>query len=117
MTNGWHRLPSLINANGGDHFTEDISKVNVLKEIFIQTFHKQWQMGDTVCVFTLTHWGLDEMVDISKVIFLDENCFLFLFKQSLKVVPRVPINKKLALIEILAWYSAGNNSLSEPIVV
>ena len=50
--------------------------------------------------------------DTFKRIFLNENAEI-----SLKFVPKDPINKIPALLQIMAWRRPGNKPLSEPIMV
>ena len=54
--------------------------------------------------------------DIFKCIFLNENVWI-LFKICLTFVPKGPINNILALVQIMAWRSPGDNPLSEPLMV
>ena len=54
--------------------------------------------------------------DILKYHFLNENVW-FLFKISLKCVPKVPINKIPALVQIMAWRRPGDKSWSETMMV
>ena len=51
-----------------------------------------------------------------KRIFLNENVRISI-KISLKFVPRGPINKIPALVQIMAWRRPGDKSLSEPMMV
>ena len=54
--------------------------------------------------------------DIFKCIFLNENAWIAI-KISLKFVPKGPINKSLALVQIMAWRRWGDKLLSEPLMV
>ena len=54
--------------------------------------------------------------DILKCIFLNENVWISL-KISLNFVPKGPINNIPALVQIMAWRSAGDKPLSEPMAV
>ena len=54
--------------------------------------------------------------DIFKCIFLNENAWISI-KISLKFVPKGPINKIPALIQIMAWRRSGDKPLSEPMMV
>ena len=54
--------------------------------------------------------------DIFKCIFLNEN-IIILSKNSLKFVPKVPINNILALVQIMAWRRPGYRPSSEPMMV
>ena len=57
-----------------------------------------------------------QMDAIFKCIFLNENIWISI-KISLKFVPRGPINKIPALVQIMAWRRPGDKPLSEPMVV
>ena len=54
--------------------------------------------------------------DIFKCIFLNENAWISI-KISLKFVPKGPINKNPALVQIMAWRRSGDKPLSEPMMV
>ena len=54
--------------------------------------------------------------DTFKRIFLNENVWI-LIKNSLKFVPKGPINNIPALVQIMAWRRSGNKPLSEPMMV
>ena len=64
----------------------------------------------------LTHWDRDKMTAIFKCIFLNENARISI-KISLKFVPKGPINKIPALVQMMAWHRPGDKPLSEPMVV
>ena len=53
--------------------------------------------------------------DIFKCIFLNENVWISI-KNSLKFVPKVPINDIPALVQIMAWRRPGDKLLSEPVM-
>ena len=53
--------------------------------------------------------------DIFKCIFLNENTWISI-KISLKFVPKGPINKIPALVQIMAWRRSGDKPLSEPMM-
>ena len=53
--------------------------------------------------------------DIFKYIFLNENVWI-LVKNSLKYVPKGPINNIPALVQIMAWCQSGDKPLSEPMM-
>ena len=53
--------------------------------------------------------------DIFKCIFLNENVCIT-FKISLKFVPKGPIDKIPALVQIMAWRRTGDKPLSEPMM-
>ena len=68
----------------------------------------------------LTHWCWDTVGtifpnDIFKCIFLNENAWISI-KISLKFVPKGPINKIPALVQIIAWRRSGDKPLSEPMI-
>ena len=54
--------------------------------------------------------------DIFKCILLNENVWIRI-KDSLKFVPKVPINNIPALVQIMAWRRPGDKPLSEPMLV
>ena len=54
--------------------------------------------------------------DTFKRIFLNDNVRISI-KISLKFVPKGPINKNPALVQIMAWRRSGDKSLSEPMMV
>ena len=54
--------------------------------------------------------------DTFKLIFLNENVRISI-KISLKFVPKGPINKIPALVQIMAWRRPGDKPLSEPMMV
>ena len=54
--------------------------------------------------------------DIFKCIFLNENVIISI-KNSLKFVPKVPINNIPALVQIMAWRRPGDKPLSEAMMV
>ena len=53
--------------------------------------------------------------DMLKWIFLDENGRIPI-QNSLKCVPRSPIDNKPALVQIMAWRRPGDKPLSEPML-
>ena len=68
----------------------------------------------------LTHLPLNKMAaiwadDIFKCIFLNEN-FRISIKISLKFVPKVPIDNKSALVQVMAWRRTGDKPLPEPML-
>ena len=54
--------------------------------------------------------------DIFKCIFLNENVWISI-KNSLKFVPKGPINNIPALVQMMAWRRPGDKPLSEPMLV
>ena len=73
-----------------------------------------------IMLIMLTHWGRDEMNNISqttfKRIFFNENVLISI-KISLKFVPNGPIDNIPALVEIMAWRRSGDKPLTEPMMV
>ena len=68
-----------------------------------------------VCA-ALTHWGWEQIDDIFKCIFLNENVWISI-KISSKFVPKGSINNIPALVQIMAWCRPGDKPLSEPMMV
>ena len=54
--------------------------------------------------------------DTFKRILLNENVRIWI-KNSLKFVPKGPINNNPALVQIMAWRRSGDKLLSEPVMV
>ena len=78
-----------------------------------------WCNKDAYCM-RLTHLPLDKKaailtVVIFKCIFLNENIWIWI-KNSLKFVPKGPINNIPALVQIMAWRRPGDKTLSEPML-
>ena len=72
-------------------------------------------------LLTLTYWGQDKMVALSQTIlsiafFVNENVRISI-KFSLKFVPKGPISKIPALVQIMAWHRPGDKPLPEPVMV
>ena len=69
----------------------------------------------------LTHWGRDKMDDIFQTTFSNAFSWMkiyeFRLSFSLKFVPKGPINKIPALVQIMAWRLPGDKPLSEPTLV
>ena len=53
--------------------------------------------------------------DIFKCIFLNEIARIPI-RISLKIVPRSPVNKKPALVQVMAWCRTGDKPLHEPML-
>ena len=77
----------------------------------------------TVCpgFIVLTPLPRDKMAailadDIFKCIFLNENDRI-LIQISLKFVPRIPIDNKAVLVQVMAWCRAGTKPLSKTMMV
>ena len=83
-------------------------------------YRQKIHMSSYVIHKTLTHLPLDKMAailadDNFKWIFLIENDRI-LIKNSLKFVPRSPIDNKAALVQIIAWRQTGDKPLPESMV-
>ena len=68
----------------------------------------------------LTHLPPDKMVDILsddifKGIFLNKNARI-LIQNSLKFVPKSPIDNRPALVQVMAWRRRGDKPLPEPML-
>ena len=76
--------------------------------------------GPTSGWLMLTHWGRDKWTPFRQrhfqMNFLDWKCLISI-KISLKFVPKGPINKIPALVQITAWRRPGDKLLSEPMMV
>ena len=59
--------------------------------------------------------GRDLADDIYERIFMDGNCGI-LIDSSIKCVPRVPINNKPALVQIMVWYRKEAKPLYIPML-
>ena len=71
-------------------------------------------------LYLLTHWGPRQngrhFPDIFKYIFFNEYIWITL-KIWLEFVPKFRINNIPALVQIMAWHTAGDKPLSEPMMV
>ena len=68
----------------------------------------------------LTHLPLDKnghhfAEDIFKCNFLNEKFHIF-SRISLKIVLKIPIDNKSALVQVMAWCGAGDKPLPEPML-
>ena len=68
----------------------------------------------------LTHLPLNKMAailadDIFKYIFLNKN-FRISIKISLKFVPKVPLDNKSVLVQVMAWRRTGDKPLPKPML-
>ena len=70
---------------------------------------------DCVNILRAKQNGCHFAYDLSKCIFLNENV-LISYKISLKFLPKGPINKIPALVQIMDWRRLGNKPLSEPMM-
>ena len=52
--------------------------------------------------------------NVFKCIFLNEKLNFDKKKKSLKFLPKGPIDKILALVQIMAWHQIGHKPLSQP---
>ena len=59
---------------------------------------------------------MDAISQHFQYIFLNGNVWI-LYKISLKFVPKGPINNIPAVVQIMAWWRAGDKPLSEPMMV
>ena len=94
-----------------------------------KTFFRQMNLTSIVCKMAIILLSLECVNtlrprqngryfpdDTFKRIFLNENVRISI-KISLKFVPKGPINKIPALVQIMAWRRSGDNPLSEPMMV
>ena len=89
-------------------------------------YHSDWCPGDARIRSSFSSHGIYTLRlrqnrchfadDIFKCIFLNEKVWT-LIKIPLKFVPKGPINKNPALVQIMAWCRSGSKPLSEPMVV
>ena len=68
----------------------------------------------------LTHWGLNKMARLFsystfKLLLLNEK-FSFLIQISLKLFPKLPIESKLTLVQVLAWHLICDEPSLEPML-
>ena len=72
---------------------------------------------DSGCAFWyLTHWGRDKWTAFSNGFFLN-GCVWIPIKIPLKFVPKGPINKIPALVQVIAWHRPGDKPLSGQMMV
>ena len=69
--------------------------------------------NDFVCHFLLTHLHLDKLAAILADNICCEWKCMILTKNSLKFVPKGPINNKPALVQVMAWRWTGDKPLPE----
>ena len=74
----------------------------------------QWCL---VAYATLTHWGRDEMNNISQTTFSNVFSSMKMFEFRLKFHWKSPINNIPALVQIMAWCRSGDEPFSEPMMV
>ena len=78
--------------------------------------------------YIITHWNLNKIVDILQAVFSNaisgKNVFI-LIEILLKLVPKVPSDNKLSLIQVMAWhlriqvmawYLSGSKPLPETLI-
>ena len=83
-----------------------------------QTYRMTCTVYPMVCINTLRprQDGRHFADNIFKCIFLNENVWIPI-KNSLKFVPKGPINNIPTLVQIMAWRRSGDKTLSEPMMV
>ena len=54
--------------------------------------------------------------DIFKCIFMNEK-FCISIQISLKIVPRGPVDNRLALVQVMAWCQTGDKPLLDPMLI
>ena len=93
-----------------EHVTFHLFMHAVVGKVYVWNFH--------ICFNTLrpSQNGRHFPDDIFKYIFLNENVW-FSRQMSLKFVPKVPINRIPALVQIMAWHRPGDKPLCEPMMV
>ena len=74
-----------------------------------------WHLFDTKPLSEPRQNGHHFVINTFKVIFLYENCCI-LIKIALKFVPKVQINNKPAMVQIMAWHREGDKPLSDPML-
>ena len=76
---------------------------------------KDWH-SSCLCYCCISHWRRDKMAANYQTTF--SNAFFWMkIYNSLKFVPKGPINNVPALVQIMAWRRSGDKPLSEPMVV
>ena len=79
-----------------------------------RTYSSEPSLSTPISTCTLTHWGRDIMAAIFQTTF--SNAFSWMIRISLEFVPKVPIDNKGALVQIIPWCQIGDKPLSELIV-
>ena len=69
----------------------------------------------TSYICNYTHLPLSKMAGIFKCIFMNEKFCVFI-QNSLKFVPKGPIDNKSMMVQVIAWRRTGDNPLSEPML-
>ena len=125
------QLPWPVQAFCGGHCSERIHWILMLGEKVASEMPACWLTKNIVfgvlglglclvysCVNTLRprQNGRHFADDNFKHIFFNENVRISI-KNSLKFVPKCPINNIPALVQIMAWRRPGDKSLSEPMIV
>ena len=94
--------------------------------IMLEESEVKWTPDSLINICThwkyhLTHWGRDKMADISQTtfpsVFSSMKMFEFRLKFHWSFVPKGPINKIPALVQIMAWRRPGDKLLSEPMLI
>ena len=92
------------------------NKVCCLGRCYARTISAKQNQGNLINTLRLRQNGWHFADDIFKCIFFSENVWT-LIKISLKFVPKVPINKIPALVQIIAWSRPGDSPLSEAMLL
>ena len=77
-------------------------------------FNTMMIIGDAQGAKKLTHWGRDEMNNISQTHF---QTWMKMFELRLKFHWSCSINNIPALVQLMAWHRPGDRPLSEPVMV
>ena len=107
----YYVTPSLI---GRAHTQNDPWSLRL--ESIMTFLHVQWMWVISINTLRVRQNGRHFADDIFKCILLNENVWITI-KNSLKFVPKVPINNIPALVQIMAWRRPGDKPLSEAMLV
>ena len=80
-------------------------------------YSRDYCLGTTSSLVSLTHWGRDKMDAIFQRHFQMDFLVWISIRISLKFVPKGPINNIPALVQIMAWRRSGDKPLYEPMMV
>ena len=115
--NGYMQLSSaVITRPNSTLILQAVLKINIYKMSLKITHVKLLSHLLVTCDFNSfandknVHYFADEIL---KCIFMNEK-FDILIQISIMFVPMGPINNKSALVQVMAWRRAGDNSLPEP---
>ena len=91
----------------------------VWSEVFSDLgLHVEIDPHGKTAIYKLTHWGLNIMANILQMTF--SNIFSMnawsLIRISLTYIPKGPIVKKSALVQVMAWRRTGDKPLSEAVL-